>query len=275
MALHASESRPRLGELLALLAPAPGRLEFSVRLGLICALTTLIAAVYETPEPALTTYVAFFLVRPDRVTSVLLSVTMMLVMALIVALLILIAGVVVDQWFWLLISMATISYTFVFLASASRLRPIAGIIALIAVYVLTGLGDIQIGEVATRALLYAWLFIGIPAGVSIAVNLLFGPAPRRLAERALAERLTLTAHMLQNPDDRTRRAFANALTEGDETIQHWLGMAALERTSPARDIAALRNATRSLTPLMLLVEVATRDDEHRCRRHCGNGSPTP
>ena len=141
------------------------------------------------------------------------------------------------------------------------MRPIAGIIALIAVYVLTGLGDIQIGELATRALLYAWLFIGIPAGVSIVVNLLFGPPPRRLAERALAERLILAAHMLQSPDDRTRRAFANALTEGDGAIQHWLDMAALERTSPARDIAALRNATRSLTPLMLLVEVATRDDE--------------
>jgi hypothetical protein len=41
-------------------------------------------------------------------------------------------------------------------------------------------------EIATRALLYVWLFVGIPAGVSIGVNLLLAPSPRLLAEQALA-----------------------------------------------------------------------------------------
>jgi multidrug resistance protein MdtO len=57
MATDALESREgRLAELLRLLMPFPGRLEFAVRLALICALTTLVVEIYQTPEPALTTF---------------------------------------------------------------------------------------------------------------------------------------------------------------------------------------------------------------------------
>ena len=43
MAIHVLESREgRLAELLRLLMPFQGRLEFAVRLALICALTTLV-----------------------------------------------------------------------------------------------------------------------------------------------------------------------------------------------------------------------------------------
>jgi multidrug resistance protein MdtO len=43
MAINVHESRDgRLAELLSLLMPFPGRLEFAVRLALICALTTLV-----------------------------------------------------------------------------------------------------------------------------------------------------------------------------------------------------------------------------------------
>jgi multidrug resistance protein MdtO len=67
MAQAATErSRSRLAGIGALLAPFPGRLEFAARLALICALTTLVAEFYQTPEPALTAYVAFFVMKPDR-----------------------------------------------------------------------------------------------------------------------------------------------------------------------------------------------------------------
>ena len=57
MAIIALESREgRFAELLRLLKPFPGRLEFAVRLALICALTALVVEIYQTPEPALTTY---------------------------------------------------------------------------------------------------------------------------------------------------------------------------------------------------------------------------
>src|SRR5262249_6738908 len=118
-----------------------------------------------------------------------------------------------------------------------------------------------IGEVVTRALLYAWLFVGIPAGVCIVVNLLFGPAPRRLAERALADRLRRCAAALRTPSAETRRALEVPLQEGPGEIPAWLRLAGLERTSPPQDIAALVQAAASTTEIMLLVEVATRDPE--------------
>src|SRR2546423_14479335 len=58
MAISVRESREgRLAELLRLLMPFPGRLEFATRLALICALTTLVVEIYQTPDPALTSAV--------------------------------------------------------------------------------------------------------------------------------------------------------------------------------------------------------------------------
>ena len=78
MAISVRESREgRLAELLRLLMPFPGRLEFAIRLALICALTTLVVEIYQTPEPALTVYLVFFLNKPDRGTSLILSLAML------------------------------------------------------------------------------------------------------------------------------------------------------------------------------------------------------
>ena len=200
--------------LLYLLAPFPGRLEFAARLALICALTTLVTEIYQTPDPALTVYVAFFLIKPDRVTSIILSLVMLAVITVTLLFVLLVAVAVIDQPMWRVAAMTIISFGLMFLASASKLRPIAPIVALIAVYALDLLGTIQIGEIATRTLLYVWLFVGIPVGVSLAVNLLLGPAPQRLAERALAHRLRLAAAMLRGPDQTIRREFRAALSEG-------------------------------------------------------------
>lgn len=145
-----------------------------------------------------------------------------------------------------------------FLASASKLRPISPIMALIAAYALDLLGTIQAGEIATRALPYAWLFVGIPAGVSLLVNLIGGPAPRRLAERALAQRLRLAAAVLRGADERTRHECEPVLHEGNGEVLPWLKLAGAEKTSPPEDLAALRQAAGSTLQLMLLASMASR-----------------
>src|SRR6516162_9690388 len=193
MARLADELRLRLSGALALLRPFPGRLEFAVRLALICALTTLVVEIYQTPEPALTAYVAFFVMKRDRMESIVVSIVMTILISLIIGIVLLIAMKVIDQPLWRVTSMAALSFGMLFLASASKLKPIGGIVALIVGYALDLLARAQIGELATRAYLYVWLFVGIPAGVSILVNLLLGPQPRRLIERALAHRLVLAA----------------------------------------------------------------------------------
>ena len=159
------------------------------------------------------------------------------------------------------ISMALISFGLLFLASASKLRPLASTIALIIGYALDELGLIQVGELGTRALLYAWLFVGIPAGVSILVNFLLAPSPRRLAERAIALRLDLTAAMLRTADETVREKFHECLREGTHEILEWIGLAGREKTSPAADITALKTAAGSTIELLSAADVMDRNPE--------------
>jgi multidrug resistance protein MdtO len=260
MAMPASERRRMpIAGVLRLLKPFPGRLEFAIRLAVLCALTTLCAEIYQTPDPALTAYIAFFVTKRDRTESVVISIVMLLLITFIIGLAILLTKAVLDYPLWRVTAMSVVSFCLLFAASASKLKPVAGIIALIVAYALDILGMVQIGELATRALLYAWLFVATPAVLSIALNLLLGPAPRRLAERALAHRLRLAAQMLCGADARTCEAFAECLREGPGEIPAWLKLAGAEKTSPPGDIAALRQAAASTTAILLLIDFATRE----------------
>jgi multidrug resistance protein MdtO len=241
-------------EMGALLAPFPGRLEFAVRLALICALATLVAEIYQTPEPALTAYVAFFVMKPDRAASIVASLVMLTLISLVIGLVLTLAVQVIDQPLWRVATMTLVSFCLTFAASASKLKPVAGTVALITAYALDLLGSVPGGEPATRGILYVWLFVGIPAGICILVNLTLGPAPRRLAERALAHRLRIAGSMLRTPDA-ARAAFEACLHEGLGEIPTWLRLAGLERTSPARDIAALGQAARATIVILSAVDL--------------------
>ena len=241
-----------------MLRPFPGRVEFASRLALACALTTLVVEIYQTPDPALTAYVAFFVMKRDRMESIIISIVLAILISLIVAILILVATSVIDQPLWRMASIAVSSFCMLFLASASKLRPLGAIIALIVGYALDLLSNAQLGELATRGYLYAWLFVAIPAAVSIAVNLCLGPAPRRLLEQALAHRLSLAASLMRSPNEKIHEAFTEALSEGTTELKTWLKMASLEKSSPPEDISALGQATESITTILLLIDFAER-----------------
>jgi len=251
----------RLVELLRLLRPFPGRLNFAARLALISALTTLVVEIYQTPEPALTVYVVFFLNKPDRGTSIIVNAALLIVFSLTLTSVLLLAIFVVDQPVWRVASIAAISFGLLFLASASKLRPIGGTVALIIGYALDLLGSVHGGEIATRALLYAWLFVGIPAAVSICVNLLLAPPPRLFAEQALARRLRLAAAMLHSPNEDIRREFTEGLREGNGELEKWLKFALVEKSAAPEHIEALRQAAKSSFELLALTDVMDRDPD--------------
>jgi multidrug resistance protein MdtO len=261
MAPRATSSSTSIADFVRLLAPKPGRLEFAARLALICALTVLVTEIYQTPEPALATYIVFFLNRENRTLSLILTAVLTLLITVIIGIVILVSMLVLDDPMWRVISMALISFGLLFLASASKLEPLASTIALIIGYALDELGLIQVGELGTRALLYAWLFVSIPAGVSILVNFLLAPSPRRLAEDAIAVRLNVAAAMLRTTDQNIRERFREGLREGAHEIVEWLGLAGREKTSPASDIAALRNAAGSIVVLFSAIDVMDRNLE--------------
>lgn len=246
---------------LELLAPNPERLEFATRLALVCTLTTLVAEIYQTPDPALTAYVAFFLTRPERTTSLILSVAFVLIITILIVLIFLVTMLVLDDPMWRVISIALISFGVLFLASASRLRPLGGTLALIVGYALDVMGMLQTGELATRGLLYAWLFVAIPAGVSLLVNLLLAPAPRRSAEQAIADRLELCAAVLREPQSPLRCELATRVRDGMAPILEQLRFAGIEKSAPTRDLDALQQAALSSFALMNAVDALASSPE--------------
>ncbi|MGZ7174272.1 FUSC family protein [Burkholderia gladioli] len=263
MARPAAEIRaPGPRELLRLLAPFPGRAAMAWRIALICAVTVLVASVYGTPEAALSAYVVFFLNRADRVTSSLLAVALMLIVTIVIALVLGVAILSIDYAILRVACMVVLSIGLLYLTSASKLRPVGAILAMIVGFGLDELGLAPFGEAATRALLYVWLMVAIPVGVSIVVNLLVAPSPRRLMLGQLARRLRLAARRLQG-DEAARAGFDAALRDGDKPLLTWLKLSKLEGSTAAADVGPLRQAIASSTALLVTVALADREPEAR------------
>ncbi|MFP6558732.1 FUSC family protein [Paraburkholderia sp. B3] len=260
---------PGLREIAGLLAPFPGRASFVTRMALMCALTTLIASAYGTPEAALSAYLVFFFNKPDRVTSIVTSVALFLLVTVIIGIVMGFAIFSIDVPALRVGCMTVLSFGLLFVTSASKLRPVGATVAMIVGYGLDELGLAPIGEAATRGLLYAWLFVSIPIGVSIVVNLLFAPSPRRLASAQLAKRLRLAARRLTGAATEAERAgFEACLREGEHQILAWLKFSKLEGTSTAADFAALRAAAAATTAILLATDLAASEPGARLPAAC-------
>ncbi len=257
-------SAPRPREIMKLLAPFPGRASIVTRIALICALTVLVASAYGTPEAATSAYIVFFLNRPDRVTSVLMSCALLLLVTAIIGTVMVFAIFSIDVPALRVGCMALLSFGLLFVTSASKLRPVGAIGAMIVGFGLDELGLAPVGEAATRGLLYAWLFVAIPIGLAIVVNLLIGPSPRRLASVKLAQRLKLAALCLTDPANAAgRAAFAACLREGDHQIMTWLKLATLEGSLKPADATALRQAAASTTAILVATDLAASETAAR------------
>lgn len=256
MARPAADPRPFWArDPLGLWTPSPDRLGVAARQALICGLTALAAQTYRIPDPALTVYLVFFLNRIDRLSSLVLNIATVVLVSIVLGLVLLTAKVVADHAAWRVLAIALLSFSLLFLASASKLRPVGATLALIVGYALDKLGTIQFGELATRALLFAWLFVAIPAGVSALVNLTLAPSPRKCLQRALAERLWLCARLLERPEPAIRARFDNRLEAGDAELRSWLKLARVEHLSRPAELAALDRAIASTTSILLAVDL--------------------
>ncbi|TDQ98551.1 FUSC family protein [Paraburkholderia silvatlantica] len=261
--------RPGPREIAKLLAPFPGRAAIVTRIALICALTVLATAGYATPGAATSVYIVFFLNRPDRTASVVMSIALMLLVTVIIAIVMIFAIFTIDQPPLRVASMALLSFGLLFATSASKLRPIGAILAMIVGFGLDELGLAPLGEAATRGLLYAWLMIAIPIGVAVVVNLVMAPSPRRLATAQLARRLRLAARRLTGTaTGEERAAFEACMREGDHQILTWLKLAKLEGTLTPTDGAALRQAAASTTAILVATDFAASEQDARLPDAC-------
>jgi multidrug resistance protein MdtO len=235
--------------------PSPGRLRFALRLALICTLVAVFAEVYKIPEISLTVYVVFFLNKPDRTSSIVLTVAIVIIITIVVGTLILLAQPLLGNPGLRVLTMALISFVMMFLSSASKLKPIASIVALVIAYALDLLGSAPVGEAVPRGLLYTWLFFGIPALVSCVVNLLIAPSPRSLAQGETAERLRTAASVLAKEPVAADHGSTRSLLTGDAETQEHLKFAGLEKTSGAEDLGALKGASNCVVIVLSAVQL--------------------
>ncbi len=246
-------ARAAASALRALLEPAPGRLEFAVRTALACMLTAALTALYRIPEAALPVYLVFFINRPDRGSTLRLAAALPLVALIVITLLLGLARGVVDSAPLRVAAIAASSVVLLWLASASRLQPIAGTVALVVAYGLDLLGSVPLGDAATRGLLYGLLFVILPAVACAVLALPLAPSPQRMVQRSVAARLRAAA-------DALRAGRGNAALRrlgGTLQLQAWLGM--LQLGTPAADLAAWRGAAVSSGALLETVGLMVRD----------------
>ncbi len=253
--------RPSLS-LRAELANRPGRLSHALRITLACVLTCLLVQYYQTPQAALSVYIVFFLVKPDQRSSIVQSIAVVLLMGVIIGLLLLIIQQVIDEPILRLASMAGLSLFFMFVAQASKLKPVGAILALILAYTLDLVGQAFIGELATRALLYGWLAAIIPAGVCLTVAWFFAPSAAQLLRKTLASyfRLAAAQFQLSNTPQNTQQdshppeaeAWQYVLHEDQKALQQWLKLSAKQHD--VHDLPQLRRCCTCLGPLLLVLE---------------------
>ncbi|MFM0076119.1 FUSC family protein [Paraburkholderia sediminicola] len=255
-------ARPGPADILKLLAPYPGRAAMATRIALICALTAFVTSAYGTPEAAISAYVVFFLNRPDRVLSVMLSSALLVLVTVMIGLVTVVAMFALDDPMWRVACITGLSFGLLFVTSASKLRPVGAILAMIVGFALDELGSVPFGEVATRALLYVWLMVAIPVGISIGVNLLIAPSPRKLAGRALAKRLRLSAQSLVDPEA-TADELSACLREGDAEIGTWLKLSVVDGSSVRDDVGPLRQAVSSTLTILVAADLAVREPSGR------------
>ena len=237
-----------------LLAPFPGRGEMTLRMTVICVLTALVASAYGTPEAALSVYVVFFLMRPDRVTSAVLSAALLVLVTLVIGLILLVTQASIDYPVLRVSAMTLLSVGLLYLTSASKLRPVGAILAMIVGFGLDVMGSVPIGEISTRILLYAWLMAAIPVSLAIVVSVVLAPSPRHLACGRLARRLRLGAQRLADAGPASPE-FDGVLHEGNKQILTWLKLSVVEGSSSRADAAALRQAAISSIAILGAIDV--------------------
>lgn len=256
MALRAIEAVSLWRQLAGdLTEPAPGRLEMALRIAVICAATTLVGEMYQVPGLDLAVYIVFFITKPDRASSVAAALVLTVLLSLLLCLILGLTTLVLDHPFWQITSMTVISVMLMFAASASKLGTLAGTVALVVGYGLDVLGQMPVGELATRSILYAWLLIGLPAPIAILLNMAFAPSPRQLVQRALADRLHIAARLIRSAQPCVEAR--ERLDEGAGEMLKRLKLASLEHTSAKTDLAALTQAVFNTIAILALADLMT------------------
>jgi multidrug resistance protein MdtO len=221
--------------------PFPGRAARALEISVVCALVVLVSMTYGIPDPAISAYVIFFAAKEDSGGSIIANIALVVVVTIVVAIAFGLAALSLNSPEARILLLGGWTFAMFFLASASKLASLAGTIGLIIAYAIDLFGSAPLGEIATRGLLYAWLFVAMPMGVFLVYNLLFGRRPDRLASEALARRLRAVAALLGDPNGSGEREHVKENCKGgNDELLKLLKMTGLFRFQPPSRVKQLR-----------------------------------
>lgn len=218
----------------------PGRLAQTWRIALVCALTTMMAAVYQIPEAALSCYLVFFVMKADAAESSVLAVGLTTLVGMMLVILVLLTQWTIDVPAMRIVALVAASLILLYLGSASLLGELGGIIALVIAFVLTLLSIAPSGEVATRGILYAGLMAVMPMACVLVVNMTMGLKPVTLLRQTVRDRLLACADLAQHPGGSSRARVSQEVWEGQEVALKRIKMSqmlALGRSDERRRLA--------------------------------------
>ncbi|MFT9216394.1 MAG: FUSC family protein [Acetobacter malorum] len=236
---------------------APGRCGNALRVAAACTTTVLVGEIWQVPDIAVPALVTMALWQKDRVTNVLAGLAVNILFGVIILMMFGLMHLTLDHPMGLVIATAVLSFGFFFLGSASKLKPVAYMLGLVVVYAMIAIGNVPIGELATRALLYADLFILVPGAVMVCLAPVICPSPKTILTRTLANHLRLSAALLRSPEDEHTRDQAEALLrDGTKGMMMSLKMAGLEKLWRKQDLASLQQAIPRSVGVLALAHAA-------------------
>jgi multidrug resistance protein MdtO len=223
-----------------LVEPYAGRSARALEISFVCMIVMIISMTFQIPDPALSTYLVFFAAKENSVENILTSIILIIVVTVVVAIAFGMALLSINAPEGRILLIAAVSFAAFFLATASKLAPLAGTMGLIVAYALDLFGSTPLGEIATRGLLYAWLFVAMPMLVLIAYSALFGRHPQILLRQALAARFRAVSSALRQKNEEGREHLMGSLEGGNAELLKTLGMLTLLRLQPPDTTARLR-----------------------------------
>jgi len=203
-------------QMVADLAPFPGRLAITWRIALLAALVATVAMFYELPDAAVSCYLVVLLMKPDGSESCVVAVAVIILITIVIALMVPLSQWTADSPPLRFLTIAAVSFALLYIGAASKLGEIGGILALIVAVVLTLQFKAPGGDIISTALRYAWEMVAMPMAMMIGFSLILGRSTVRLLRNTVLQRLTTARDALALPDPSQHEGLRDLLREGND-----------------------------------------------------------
>lgn len=251
-----------LRETFAALAPFPGRLATSWRIGATCALVAGIAMLFHIPESAISCYLVIYLMKDDGAENTLVAIGAVLAITLLVALMIPVLQWTVESTLVRVLLMVVVSVVFIFIGAATKLGEGGSIVALIIAFILTLVSVVPANGVISTGLRFAWEMAILPMFVIAGFNLFFGRWSPTLLREELRQRLILAGDALRGS---AMEPLRRKLEEGNDANDLRLLLVKLLHQTSRKNAQQMRTDSAASWHLLYAISALPANELERAR----------